>query len=487
MTNRFFSRTFPWRLYRKIYASLITLLLISFAIVALLAVLFDPDYFLSSHTLWAAGVYVLVSVVFGALVAYRLTSPLARVLAKTLKLAHKKTDYSIADSNEDLFDNEPGEYYELEKALDRIAQKLKKRRAQLAHEREESQALMGALADAVVSLDRDEKIKYFNSQFATQFLDPLLIRVFRDEGELKLMDVFRDKDLLAVIRQTLKTGEAHNLQRVLSTKLDPAGRSFSLSASPLKEEKSRQVYGALVLLHDITDLKSTDKMRSEFVENASHELRTPLTSIRGYVSMAKEDAEQGRYEALPQFLTIISKSVDRLMELVNDLLTISLMENSSHLSLEKIDVREVTEEVLERLSPIASDKRIMIKAHFEIHELKANHRLLDQVLSNLLGNAIKYMSEGGHIEIVWDRTTDESSQTWIRLRVKDNGPGIAEEHQARLFERFYRIDKGRSRDVGGTGLGLAIVKHVVLAHGGEISVKSRVGQGAQFTCLFPMS
>lgn len=481
------ARYFPWRLFTKILLTLIMLMGLTFILAVALAtdgfraVLFT-DRFVAMILSFSV-----LSLVGAILVAVRLTLPLRRVILKALRIASKKQmvglGLPIENDDDDIYEYEPGEYYELEMALDKIRKKLKKRRVQLAHEREEAQVLMTYLADAIFSLDREEKIKYYNSNFATQFLDPDQVRSQGEGIELKLVDVFRDPEILQKIRSALNEGLVQTIQRRLPTRLEASGRYFSLRVSPLREEKDRGIYGAIMIFHDITDMKRAERMRAEFVENASHELRTPLTSIKGYMATARDDAKRGTYDQLPAFLETISKSVDRLIELVNDLLTISALENNSAINWVEVQPEEVTEEVLVRLTPLASEKKIMIKSHFNCDPFKADFKLVDQVLTNLVGNAIKYIPEGRQVTVDWSQARGARE---ICLSVRDNGPGIAEEHHARLFERFYRIDKGRSRDGGGTGLGLSIVKHIMQSHGGTVAIKSKPGEGAEFICHFPL-
>lgn len=480
MTSRFF----PWRIFWKFYLTLAVLLNLSFLAALIPAAQMGGFSFTDDRLPRVFVLFLFASLVISGLAAYRVASPLQRVILKALRLAHKKRELNLdeATTDEDLFEVQPGEYYELEKALDQIRRKMKKRRIQLAHEREESQALMSFLADAVVSVDRDERVKFFNSSFAKHFLNSEQIKMSPDSPGLKLIDLFRDDDLLVKIRQVKKDGVVQTLQKKLTTKIDPAGRFFSIIITPLREEKTREIYASLVLFHDITEFRRAEQIRVEFVENASHELRTPLTSIKGFVTTALDDAIAGRFDMMPEFLRTISKNVDRLIELVNDLLTISSLEGNGALNLESVEPQVLTEEVMERLSPLASAKQIMMKATYNHGAFRGDYRLLDQVLTNLVGNAIKYIPAGGRIDIEWSSDPEQKN---VRLVVRDNGPGIAEEHLNRLFERFYRVDKARSRDVGGTGLGLAIVKHVVQSHGGQIFVKSELGRGSEFVALLP--
>jgi two-component system phosphate regulon sensor histidine kinase PhoR len=479
------SRFFPWRIFWKFYVTLFVLLNLSF-LAALVAASYIYGFsFLNPRLGTLFMMFMVVAATISGIAAYRVASPLKRVILKALRLAHKKRELNLdeAAADDDLFEYQQGEYYELEQALDQIRRKMKKRRIQLAHEREESQALMSFLADAVVSVDCDERVKFFNSSFATMFLNSEQVKASNEDGpELKLIDLFRDEEILQKIRQVKIDGLVQTLQKRVSTRIDGVGRYFSIIITPLREEKTREIYASLVLFHDITEYRRAEQIRVEFVENASHELRTPLTSIKGFVMTAREDAESGRFELIPDFLKTISKNVDRLIELVNDLLTISSLESSGALNLETIEPQELTEDVIERLSPLASEKKIMMKASYQRGPFRGDYRLLDQVLTNLVGNAIKYIPSGCQVDITW--STDPETKG-VRLVVKDNGPGVAEEHLNRLFERFYRVDRARSRDVGGTGLGLSIVKHVIQTHGGSINVKSSIGAGAEFISVIP--
>lgn len=473
---------FPWRIFLKIFASITVLLALALLSAVVVATGGFKEPFFTTEVFVFLASFWIMALLGATFLAFRLTLPLRRVILKALRIASKKHVAGLVpDTDHDVFIDEPGEYYELEVALDKIRKKLKKRRVQLAHEREEAQALMTFLADAVFSLDRGENIRFFNSNFATQFLDASQVRTHSEGGEIKFTDVFRDPEVVESVRRALR-GQAETLQRRMATRLDPQGRDFSLRVSPLREEKDREIYGAMAIFHDITDLKRAERVRAEFVENASHELRTPLTSIKGYLSTAQEDAEQGRYEHLPAFLKTISKNVDRLIDLVNDLLTISALESNPSLHWEAVRPEEVTEEVVERLSPLAMEKGILIKSRYNSGPFRADYKLIDQVLSNLVGNAIKYIPEGKEVEIDWSKSENNEE---VVLSVRDNGQGIAEEHLNRLFERFYRVDKARSRDAGGTGLGLAIVKHIMQSHGGGVQVRSRLGEGAEFICRFP--
>jgi two-component system phosphate regulon sensor histidine kinase PhoR len=230
----------------------------------------------------------------------------------------------------------------------------------------------------------------------------------------------------------------------------------------------------------IAALKKAEKMRIEFVANVSHELRTPLTSIKGYTETLLQDLEEGRV-ADPDFLKIILKNSNRLLALINDLLDLSALESGAlEIHVTDTDPREALQHVIERVEPVASAKKTKIVTEIETEILKADSKRLEQVLTNLIDNAIKYCPPQSIITVKFYDEADANV-----LRVCDNGPGIAEKYLDRLFERFYRLDKGRSRETGGTGLGLSIVKHIMQRHNGSVKAESILGQGTTFICRFP--
>jgi two-component system phosphate regulon sensor histidine kinase PhoR len=231
----------------------------------------------------------------------------------------------------------------------------------------------------------------------------------------------------------------------------------------------------------IIALKKAEKMRIEFVANVSHELRTPLTSIKGYAETLLQDLEEGR-KPDPDFLKIILKNSDRLLALINDLLDLSAIESGAdELHPVAVNLKEITDHVALHLEALATKKQTRIISDVQTPLLLADPKRLEQVLTNLIDNAIKYCPPQSEIRVTWTQEENE-----IVLRVSDNGPGIAEKYLDRLFERFYRLDKGRSREMGGTGLGLSIVKHIMQRHNGSIKAESSVGHGTTFVCRFPV-
>jgi two-component system phosphate regulon sensor histidine kinase PhoR len=473
---------FPWRLFWKFFLTLV--LLINMLVITAVAVtsIFHPVSLDLSLVVNFWLVYFALSLLASAAFAYRFSNPLKRVILKALRIASKKRANNRTEDVKEFLEEEPGEYFELEVALDKIRRKMKRRRIQLAQEREESQALVSALEDAVLSVGLDRKIKFFNSRFATLFLNRAQADQLRGGETAPVSNIFREPGLLDLFEGTLSSGEVRAAQLKINSVIDGQDRYYSVKVSPLRQDKTTGLYGAMALFHDVTDLKKSEKIRMEFVENASHELRTPLTSMKGYVDTAKDDVKHGRTDQLAHFLDIISRSADRLAELVNDMLTLSSLESGHALKKESIRLDDLTRESIEQISSLAREKNISLQTLVEGSHLMGDRSKLEQVLQNLLGNAIKYVQSGGQVNVRW-----QEDDQFVSLTVSDNGPGIADMHLSRLFERFYRIDKGRSRDVGGTGLGLSIVKHIVQSHGGSVAVRSEVGKGSEFICSFPKS
>jgi two-component system phosphate regulon sensor histidine kinase PhoR len=236
-------------------------------------------------------------------------------------------------------------------------------------------------------------------------------------------------------------------------------------------------HGAILVFHDLTRVKQLERTRQEFVANVSHELRTPLSLIKGFVETLLEGAQQDP-ERRTHFLQTIEKHTDRLTFLIEDLLTISLLEGGQVImNLHAVDLREETQRLIEDLRSRAAARKVTLENTVPAGlSARADADRLQQVLTNLVENAIKYGRPNGRVRIGGQAVPQGLVEMWV----EDDGPGIPAEARERVFERFYRVDRARSRESGGTGLGLAIVKHIVQAHGGEVWLKSEVGQGTAF-------
>jgi two-component system phosphate regulon sensor histidine kinase PhoR len=264
------------------------------------------------------------------------------------------------------------------------------------------------------------------------------------------------------------------------SRVDLSRRFFTLSVSPLKRPKSEEVYGALGVFHDISELKLAEQMRIDFVGNVSHELRTPLSSIRGYAETMLEDLEQ-RATTEAQFARTIVRNVERLIELVTDLLDLSSLDAGvEKLHREWLPARELVGPVFEQFRPRMKERKLELVLEGKDVRVFSDRKRMEQVLVNLIDNASKFSPEQGRITVSFEDRPFE-----VILSVRDQGVGIPPESLPRVFERFYRVDSGRSRHQGGTGLGLAIVKHIVQRHGGNVRVESDLSRGSVFFCRIP--
>jgi len=341
-------------------------------------------------------------------------------------------------------------------------------------QRDELSTLMAGISDAILALDLEESPLFYNTQFAV-----LVGQGRLNQGRSKLIEMIRDPDIIHAFRFSLEEGKTFNLKAIPITQ-DDRRKFYSLSVSPLRRP-DRSVYGAVGIFHDVTDLKLAEQMRIDFVANVSHELRTPLTAIKGYTDTIISDLGMGR-PIERQFLDVISRNSDRLMLLIGDLLDLSTMDSGiDHMVKEKISTEELTSRIVSQMKVALAAKEQKVETHVRATHVIADLKRIEQVLVNLLDNASKYTPNGGTIRVSWEENTAHD----VLLKIEDTGPGIPPEHHDRLFERFYRVDKGRSRDMGGTGLGLAIVKHIMQRHGGAVWVQSDMGKGSRFTCQFP--
>ena len=480
-------RYFPWKIARQFFLGHMIFVLVTLVLAGFSLRYYVYATFLNTQNVPAAlGRFdsyltsLFITILIGAAIylafsARYYSRPLGRLIqrARELRRLDAPIDENSADPAE--LHEEPGEWYDLERSLNRIHKDLRTKTDDLSREREELSALIGAVSDAILAVDRNGTPLFFNSQFA------LLFRVAKGGARaLSLSETFRVPEILQGYREVLQSGQMQIVNTAIHTAHHAYPRHFAISIAPLRTGDNSPVYGALGIFHDVTELKQSEQIRIEFVGNASHELRTPLTSIKGYVETLREDIRVERYDGASQFLDIISRNVDRLIFLVNDLLDLSTLESGSELKKAVVTTMEVTEAALKQLENKRAAKREEIVVTYNAETLHADARRVEQVLLNLVHNAIKYIPEGRRIDLIWETANDATI-----LRVKDNGPGIPAEHQARLFERFYRVDVGRTRDQGGTGLGLSIVKHIMLKHGGSVRLQSRPMEGAEFICTFP--
>jgi two-component system phosphate regulon sensor histidine kinase PhoR len=413
----------------------------------------------------------LVLVGFAVWSGRKLSFPIGRML---YKIRNAGTD--LMEEPEPFSDEPVGELSELESSLDRIREDLHDQAESLHREREEHALLMRAISDAILAVDLEGLPLFFNSRFAILFGQGNALQ----EGKTQLWEIFRSPEILESFRAALKHGREGQVS-ALAWEHEGAERYFSLSVSPLRRPLTGEVYGAVGIFHDVSELKRAEQMRIEFVANVSHELRTPLTAIKGYADTMAGDFDAGK-PIEKDFVLAIQRNSGRLMNLIQDLLDLSSLESGmEELQAQAIDTAELSEKVLRNIEGAAKQKGQNLSLDVKTGSVIADPARLEQVLVNLLDNAVKYTPAGGTVSVSWLPLPGGG----VELRVCDTGPGISSEHHGHLFERFYRVDKARSRQLGGTGLGLAIVKHIMQRHGGSVRVESQLGKGSAFICTFP--
>jgi two-component system, OmpR family, phosphate regulon sensor histidine kinase PhoR len=417
---------------------------------------------------------VMMAVVLGLFSVWagrRMIFPLGRVLLKATSAARGQ-NITLPPASEDYDEDTYGEWSELENSIDKIKADLESKVDILSLEREEQATMMAAIHDAILAINLNGELLFYNSRFALLFAGDYL------SEKTRVYELIRSPEVLEAFQGALEQGKSTTL-KAFPFERNETKFYFALSVAPLKK-RDDSIYGAMAIFHDVSDLKKAEQMRIEFVANVSHELRTPLTAIKGFTETVMTDMQEGE-PANPMFMEKIALNVDRLLSLINDLLDLSSIESSLTIRKEYLDTGELTQRLTKQLEGTFARKNQQISTEIRAKRVAADLPKLEQVLTNLLDNASKYTPEGGKISVQW--TATETSD--VILKVSDTGPGIAPEHQSRLFERFYRVDRGRSRQLGGTGLGLAIVKHVMQLHGGAAWVESKLGQGSSFICWFP--
>jgi signal transduction histidine kinase len=401
-----------------------------------------------------------VALAFAALLALGFSAGVARPLVRLRNAAQ-----AIARGERPAIDARGSdEVGDLARALRTMEEDLGTRLADLEHERSETAALIGAMVEGVVACDARGRVTTLNPA-ARQ-----LLGVTPQEGMPSALELFRNRAGREAVERTL----AGSTTAALEVEAD--GRAMLLSGRALAGG------GAVFVIHDVTEMKRLEKVRRDFVGNVSHELKTPLTVVRGYAETLLNDdppPEQRR-----RFLETMLANARRMQHLVDDLLDLSRIESGAwRPELADVPLEPLVAEVWASLREAAAAARLEFQATVapEAASVRADPEALRQVLLNVLDNALRYTGTGGRIEV---RAARE--EEWLRIEVRDTGVGIPGEHLPRIFERFYRVDAARSRELGGTGLGLAIVKHLVEAHGGRVEAESALGVGTTVRLRFPV-
>jgi two-component system phosphate regulon sensor histidine kinase PhoR len=305
--------------------------------------------------------------------------------------------------------------------------------------------------------------------------------IFEEDTDLWLNqlyhDVIKHKELIKIVQTIFITEKKQRMQIHFPVHLEV--RHFEVYGAPVMSSREK-LKGIVLVLHDITELKKLEQVRTDFVANVSHELKTPVTSIKGFTETLLDGA-MNTESLREKFLTIISKESERLQSLIQDLLDLSRIEQSYfQLNWQKTNLKLTIEEAIELLKRKAREKQIELEVMVEGDvTFDGDAERIKQIAINLINNGIMYTPVGGVIRVFL-----KGEEEKVQLQISDTGVGISEKELPRIFERFYRVDRARSRNSGGTGLGLAIVKHLVEAHHAKIAVESEVGKGTTFTILF---
>ena len=418
---------------------------------------------------------ILLTAVLVALVAAVIGWYVSRRIARPMREVREGAErFAAGDFTRKLAVPATEEFAGVAESLNRMAEELDEKLGAITRERNEREAVLESMVEGVLAVDPDLRILTLNTAAAE------LLGV--DPGEVQgaaIEEAVRNPDLHRVVAAAV-SGQGP-VEVDLTVHVD--GRDQYLQASgALLHAQGGEIVGAVVVLNDVTRLRRLEAVRSDFVANVSHELKTPVTSIKGFAETLVDGAIDDP-AAARRFLKIIAGQADRLNSIIEDLLALSSLEEGkgAGMDLQETRLGDVLSVAVDVCAPKAEAKGIslVVECPQEMY-VDANPPLLEQAVVNLLDNAVKYSADGTTVRVTAAPDGEE-----VVIAVRDEGQGVSREHLPRLFERFYRVDKARSRDLGGTGLGLSIVKHVTQVHGGHVSVDSIVGRGSTFRIHLP--
>lgn len=411
-------------------------------------------------------VALLLTIILGYVSAYFITKPIRQINTMTQEAIKGNWSQKIPVTTQD-------EIGSLAKSLNLLFRQQQANIEAIKNEQNKIIAIISSMSEGVIACDTDSRILLINKS-----IEKIFAVTAADCRNKMLLEAIRNNELDEILNLTLRTGQAQ--QSELSI-LVPVQKVFQIYASPLTNED--KTVGAVLVLHDITTLKHLENVRKEFISNVSHELKTPLTSIKGFIETllagALEDKNNNR-----RFLSIIQDHADRLGKLINDILELSKLESKEiQLEFKPVALLEIIRKTVETFTPQLAKSKITCAVNITgaLPSVRADQDKIAQVLINLIDNAIKFNRENGTITI-----TAEVQTGFLKIKVQDTGIGLPSADLPRIFERFYRVDKARSRDLGGTGLGLSIVKHIIEAHQGKVGVESIEEKGSTFWFTLPL-
>ena len=417
---------------------------------------------------------VLISIMAGIVISVIISFIFSERLAKPINsLAMASYEFAGGNMNKRVELKTNTELDKLAEAFNLMAGMLENSLSQLKRKNEEFDAVLSSIEDGLIAVDMEGSVLYINHVAQKIFMPGT--KALSENG--KLIDFVYQDEVLEGVKKCLNENKSQKRQVKLG---EDRMSDYSVYVYPMYFRGSQS--GAIILFSDITNLLRLERMRSDFVANVSHELRTPLTSIKGYAETLRDEGIKD-IENAKRFLNIIEIEADRLNILINDLMELSDIENKKEdVNISSHNFGEILDETIELVSVGAKKKGVTIKVDVpDDIKIWANRDRIKQLLLNLIDNGIKYNKDGGSVSV----KAGEEGKT-LKLVVKDTGVGIGENDIPRLFERFYRADKSRSKHSGGTGLGLSIVKHISELYNGSVTVNSKLGKGSEFTVTMPI-
>jgi len=403
--------------------------------------------------------------VFGSILAGTIIKPVNKII-------HVSRRFSAGDFSRKIFHDAKDEIGELAQTLNKMAGDIEEKVKEVKIQSQQLAAVFNSMIEGVVVLDKEARIISIN---------PTIEKIFaveKKEAEGKFfLETIRNNDISEEISRVLNKGEFVSKELILTW---PVQGIFQVNIAPIYE-KQGLVTGCLLVVHDITEIRKLETIRRDFVANVSHELKTPLTSIKGFVETLLEGALDEK-ENSRHFLEIIHEHTNRLDSLINDLLELSHIESREiKIDLEKLNLHGLSSKVIKGFTSQLNKKNIRIENNLDPDlMISADKDKIEQVITNLIANAVKFNKNNGFIKVYSQDVTGKN-----KIIVEDSGIGIPVKDLPRIFERFYRVDKARSRELGGTGLGLSIVKHIIELHKGSVGVESTEGLGSKFWFILP--
>ncbi|MCX7747146.1 MAG: cell wall metabolism sensor histidine kinase WalK [Clostridia bacterium] len=406
---------------------------------------------------------VILSLVLGYALSKTITLPIINVMHKAQKIAAGDFDHTLEVKSDD-------EIGKLTKTFNYMAKELKSTLIEISSEKNKVETILNYMTDGVIA---------FNLKGEAIHANPASKRMLGlDDPNIPFNEFSRKFNLEVSLEEIIYLGTADGKER----NIDTDGK-FIRAYFAVFTDEDKKAEGIIVVLQDITEQQKLERMRQEFVANVSHELRTPLTSIKSYTETLLDGAIEDR-DTTERFLTVIDSEADRMTRLVKDLLQLSRLDNQQmQWNMRKFSFVELVRGAVEKLQIEANNKNHLLESYVigEIPEIEADRDRIEQVVLNILSNAVKYTPPNGKITVYIGKMYSD-----VYVKVADNGIGIPQKDICRIFERFYRVDKARSREMGGTGLGLAIAKEIVEAHGGTIGVSSEEGKGTEIIVKLPI-